>query len=517
MYFRLPWLFLLALVACDRGEAHSPGAAEKAEERTESVTVWGDRFEVFLEHRPIVVGQPARFAAHITDMKTLEPRRKDPVTFVLTQGSETPIRHEEPAPKSPGIYQPEVVFPKPGDWKVALEIGIDGTTSTVTLPSFRAYATKEEAEKSPEQAAPEGMGFTKEQQWKVLTKTDPAAKRRLVERLRVPAVVAARPGSRAAVTPPLSGRLLRSGDKPFPALGERVEAGQTLAVVQPPFSDFAAKMVEANAESIRAKLMLDQATLAQARIKKLADGGAKTEREVQESEFSVKTAQAAHEAALSLKSTYEKAGVVVVDRGAPILELKAPIAGVITQVAASIGEYVSAEKAVFMILDPAKVFIEARIPESDLGRLGTKKAALYELVSARGTLVDLGERSRLVHVGSEVDPATRSVPLFYEVENPEGHLRIGMTVTLHLETSRSEEAIAVPVSALVDEDARPVLFVQASGETFQKRSLKLGIRDGDWVQVLEGVSEGERVVTKEAFAIRLASVSSVIPAHGHAH
>ena len=60
-------------------------------------------------------------------------------------------------------------------------------------------------------------------------------------------------------------------------------------------------------------------------------------------------------------------------------------------------------------------------------------------------------------------------------------------------------------------------FVQVSGETFQKRELTLGIRDGTWVQVLSGVAEGERVVTKGAMAIRLASASSVIPAHGHAH
>ena len=77
--------------------------------------------------------------------------------------------------------------------------------------------------------------------------------------------------------------------------------------------------------------------------------------------------------------------------------------------------------------------------------------------------------------------------------------------------------MAIPDSAIVEEGGQPVAFVQVSGETFQKRELTLGIRDGNWVQVLTGVSEGERVVTKGAMAIRLASVSSVIPAHGHAH
>ncbi|MFN7142023.1 MAG: efflux RND transporter periplasmic adaptor subunit, partial [Limisphaerales bacterium] len=77
--------------------------------------------------------------------------------------------------------------------------------------------------------------------------------------------------------------------------------------------------------------------------------------------------------------------------------------------------------------------------------------------------------------------------------------------------------ISIPESAIVEEEGRPIAFVQLSGETFEKRDLTLGIRGGGRVQVLEGIEEGERVVSRGAYAIRLASVSNVIPAHGHAH
>ena len=92
-----------------------------------------------------------------------------------------------------------------------------------------------------------------------------------------------------------------------------------------------------------------------------------------------------------------------------------------------------------------------------------------------------------------------------------------MALQVYVETARVEEALVIPTSALVDEDGRAVVFVQLSGETFAKRDLALGIRDGAVVQVLSGVSEGERVVTQGAYAIRLASVSTTIPAHGHSH
>jgi multidrug efflux pump subunit AcrA (membrane-fusion protein) len=96
-------------------------------------------------------------------------------------------------------------------------------------------------------------------------------------------------------------------------------------------------------------------------------------------------------------------------------------------------------------------------------------------------------------------------------------LRIGMALAVYVETAHVTEALAVPVSALVEEDARAVAFVHVAGETFQKRDLTLGVQDGAFVQVLAGLSAGERVVTKGAYAIRLASVSTTLPAHGHAH
>jgi multidrug efflux pump subunit AcrA (membrane-fusion protein) len=69
----------------------------------------------------------------------------------------------------------------------------------------------------------------------------------------------------------------------------------------------------------------------------------------------------------------------------------------------------------------------------------------------------------------------------------------------------------------VEEEGRPVAFVQVAGETFENRSLTLGIRDGGWVQVIDGLQDGERVVTREAYAIRLAAAAGALPAHGHEH
>jgi multidrug efflux pump subunit AcrA (membrane-fusion protein) len=75
----------------------------------------------------------------------------------------------------------------------------------------------------------------------------------------------------------------------------------------------------------------------------------------------------------------------------------------------------------------------------------------------------------------------------------------------------------VPESALVDDGGRPVVFVQTGGESFERRPVTLGERQGGNVQITAGIASGERVVTRGAYLIRLASMSTQVPAHGHVH
>jgi RND family efflux transporter MFP subunit len=287
------------------------------------------------------------------------------------------------------------------------------------------------------------------------------------------------------------------------------------------------KAAAAEAEAIRARVAFNHAEQALRRIRALREQNAKSVRELEEAEFDQRKAEADLSAAEALRKTYERAKKQLADRprsvdldhGIPAVELKAPIAGTIVAVNATVGEHVHSDAAVFTILNIDTVLIEAQIPEANLGRLGSSRGATYETSDAPGTFVPIlgNGGGRLVHLETIVDPKTRTVALVYEVPNPDGRLRIGMALNVYVETARREEALVVPVSALVDEDGRAIAFVQVSGETFEKRDLTLGIRDGEFVQVLSGFAEGERVVTKGAYAIRLASVSTTIPAHGHPH
>lgn len=516
----IPLALLTALILGGAGCRKSANDHDHDEPKTAQITIWGERHEVFAEHRFVVAGKPTKFVTHVTDLQTLEPRREGPITYRLRSGQDAPIEQLEKVPTRAGIYEAMLTFPKAGDWNVSVAIPADGKEFTIEYPPIKVFASDHDAAHGEEVEAPEGVSFLKEQQWKILSKAEPATKRRIVERVQVPAQVRAKPGFSAAVAAPLAGQLALPPGKTPPQPGARVEAGEVLALLQPRFSDAAASFVEIEAEFGRAEAVLKQAETNFERTKKLAAEQAKSERELQEAEVALASARARHAAAAALHSTYaaKPSGGTSAQGGIPALELRAPIVGVLTSVAAGVGEPVSADQVLFTVLNPETVWLEARVPEAAIVRLDSAKDALCEVPNDGGRLFSIAaEGGKLVFTGLEVDLAKRTVPLIYELNNTKPRLRIGQAVRLHVETARSEEAVAVPDSAIVEEGGQPVAFVQVSGETFEKRELKLGIRDGNFVQVLDGVKEGERVVTKGAYAIRLSSISGVIPAHGHAH
>ena len=122
-----------------------------------------------------------------------------------------------------------------------------------------------------------------------------------------------------------------------------------------------------------------------------------------------------------------------------------------------------------------------------------------------------------VHDAGVIDPKTRALPVQIEVPNRNGQLLIGQTGTAVIYTTRREKVAVVPRAAVLTEAGRPYVFVQTGGESFSRRFVDIGARDGDRVGIRSGVKTGERVVTRGAYDVQLASAASGLPAEGHVH
>ena len=205
-------------------------------------------------------------------------------------------------------------------------------------------------------------------------------------------------------------------------------------------------------------------------------------------------------------------------RGDMRVTLRSPISGTIVEASVTSGELINNSRKLFHVVNLDTLWIEANVSEYDLARVRQAPGASYRLAAYPDRIVPiLGGGGRLIDVGAIVDPDTRTVPIRYEVPNQDGTLRVGMFADLLVETNRKQTALAVPKDAVVDEGGEVVVYVQRGGETFERRRVEVGIRDANQVEIRNGLAAGDRVATKGAYTIRLSTMSSAIPAHGHAH
>jgi cobalt-zinc-cadmium efflux system membrane fusion protein len=159
------------------------------------------------------------------------------------------------------------------------------------------------------------------------------------------------------------------------------------------------------------------------------------------------------------------------------------------------------------------VHVVGQVPDADAARARLARAAEIEVPGQPARI----QTGKLVSVGKILDPKSRTLPITFAFGNGALGLPVGQTVFLHLLMDTTAPNPVVPASALVDDAGRPIVFVQREGETFERRAVTLGPRSGDIVQITEGLKAGDRVVTKGAYLVRLASLSTSVPAHGHVH
>ena len=105
----------------------------------------------------------------------------------------------------------------------------------------------------------------------------------------------------------------------------------------------------------------------------------------------------------------------------------------------------------------------------------------------------------------------------FEIDNPRGELLIGQSGTALLYKRERASVPAVPNAAVLFEAGRPYVFVQVGGERFARRFVEIATRDGDLVGLKSDIKAGDRVVTRGAYDVQLASAAKGLPAEGHVH
>lgn len=174
-----------------------------------------------------------------------------------------------------------------------------------------------------------------------------------------------------------------------------------------------------------------------------------------------------------------------------MMEVRAPITGIVTNVAVTSGQVVATGGVLLTVADTREVYVDASAYDADLPLLSVGDPVEVSTPANPGKHF----AGKVSYVGRQVDANTRTVMVRSRISNPQEVLRGGMYVTTKVDVAE-HMAIMVPIKAVLsDHDGRAVVVADADGK-YSRRLIHEGARDGDRVEILKGLKGGEKVVVE---------------------
>ena len=307
---------------------------------------------------------------------------------------------------------------------------------------------------------------------------------------------------------PYSGRVTRV----FAKAGDHVRAGQPLfAVRASEFVQAQSDLVTAQSMLATAKAQLKVAQAAEARQADLLKSGGAAEKDVQQSEVDLTTAQGGlRTAEIGVTSVRNRMRMLGVDDGqiasaetSPTggaasgeTVVTSPIGGVVTMRAIGVGQNIGSitnggANPAFTVSDLASVWLVGNLREGDIAKAAIGQPARVEVTALPGRVFN----ARIDYVSPTIDPVSRRAVVRARIDNPDGLLKPEMFATFTLLTDRGVGAVVVPESAVIFEGDAARVWIAHNGRDLELRRITAGGTSNGMVEVMGGLKAGETIVT----------------------
>lgn len=178
------------------------------------------------------------------------------------------------------------------------------------------------------------------------------------------------------------------------------------------------------------------------------------------------------------------------------LPIHSPVTGTVIRMEARAGTFVTPGTELYFIADLSRIWIQADIYEYELPFIQKGHGATVTLSYDPDTKL----HGHVTFIYPTLDPNTRTVKVRFELDNPGEKLKPGMYANVEI-TIPLGAKLVVPRDAILESGKRQLLFIHHGGGQLEWRNVMLGARAGDWVEVKEGLKEGDHVVTGANFLI----------------
>ena len=357
----------------------------------------------------------------------------------------------------------------------------------------RASDPAVEADKAVVADRPGVLHLTSEELARTAIEFAPVVRGQLRVPREFPATVQSNENELAEVTTLIRGRVV----KVHVDVGQDVKKDTLLAMLH------STDLGVAEGAYLKASAKLHEAELAYERAKDLHQHKAVSLAELQRREAEMKTARA------EARETQNRLELLGVPR--PEVErlnrehtikadvpLRAPFDGRVIMRNITRGEVVETNQKFFTVADLSDVWVVGNVPEKDVQFI-RKDQKVGVIASAYPHAIFQGT---IKYISDVLDPATRTMRLRVTVPNPDRLLKPEMFATVRVYAAPTPDALTVPLAAVQNGPAGKILFVQRGANEFEVRAVKLGEEQGEVVTVLEGVREGEQVVTRGSFVLK---------------
>ncbi|PIP89896.1 MAG: efflux transporter periplasmic adaptor subunit [Bdellovibrionales bacterium CG12_big_fil_rev_8_21_14_0_65_38_15] len=179
------------------------------------------------------------------------------------------------------------------------------------------------------------------------------------------------------------------------------------------------------------------------------------------------------------------------------ITIYSPTSGIVTARNAVKGKYFKEGQSLFDLVDLSTVWVEMDVYEVDAALVSNNQDVSLRFSALPGTVL----KSKLDFVSPVIDPKTRTLKVRATLDNEDGLLKIGMVADGNLQVDLNSRELVVPRSAVVDTGKRKIIWIQTGEKSFEAKTIRTGHSAGSYIQVLEGLTEGDKIVEKGNFLL----------------
>jgi multidrug efflux pump subunit AcrA (membrane-fusion protein) len=191
--------------------------------------------------------------------------------------------------------------------------------------------------------------------------------------------------------------------------------------------------------------------------------------------------------------------------------------GFVKQLFVKNGQYVEAGQPIVMISQNKTLVIYAEVQQKFAPYLASISSATLRTLNDSKTYSLEELNGKVLSYGRATTKGNFMIPLSLQIDNIGGFIPGGF-IELYVNTLSNTQAITIPNTALLEEQGNYYVLVQVNPELFEKREIRIAASDGRKTEVVQGLSDQERIVTSGAVIIKLAQASGTLDAHsGHVH